>query len=174
MAALGNKNDPWRNLSNGQHPFASPQELLEAAQGYFAWCDEHPLLEEETTAYQGDVTRFDKKKVRPYTLKGMAVYLNIAVKKLEKYRLDDSGFAPAMELVDQVMYTQKFEHAAAGIMNSNFISRDLGLAEKQEITGKDSGPIQVEEISARERVNSKLASLATRISADRDTGEPQQ
>jgi hypothetical protein len=101
----------------------------------------------------------------------MAVYLNVAVGKLERYKLDLDGLASAMELIDQVIYTQKFEHAAVGIMSATFIARDIGLADKQEITGGNGGPIQVEEVSARERVNGKLASLAARVTADRASSE---
>jgi hypothetical protein len=166
-----NNTKSWRNISNGAHPFTTSQELLAAAADYFQWCDNHPILEEDVAVYQGDITRYTKNKIRPYTLKGMAVYLNVAVCKLERYKLDLEGLASAMELIEQVIYTQKFEHAAVGLMNATFIARDIGLADKQEITGINGGPIQLEEISARERVNSKLASLAARITTDRVAGE---
>lgn len=42
-----------------------------------------------------------------------------------------------------------------------------------EMSGPDGKPIQTEEVSARERVNSKLARIATRSAADGDTGEPE-
>jgi hypothetical protein len=108
---------------------------------FFQWCDDHPLLEEDVAVYQGDVTRFDKKKVRPYTLRGLAIYLNISVARLERYRAGITEFSTAMELIDQIIHTQKFENAAAGILNASIISRDLGLADKQELTGANGADL---------------------------------
>lgn len=44
---------------------------------------------------------------------------------------------------------------------------------KAEVTGKDGGPIQSEEVSARDRIARRLASLATRGDQTGDIGEPQ-
>ena len=33
----------------------------------------------------------------------------------------------------QIIYTQKFEGSAAGLLNPNIIARDLGLNDKQEL-----------------------------------------
>jgi len=158
-----NSTKAWRNLSNGPHPFATAAELRTAATEYFQWCDDHPLLEEDVAVYQGDVTRFDKKRVRPYTLRGLAIYLNVSVGRLERYRTDIADFVVAMELIDQVIYTQKFEHAAAGLLNASLISRDLGLADKQELTGANGGPIQTEEVlNDAATFASRMARLAAR------------
>ena len=162
----------WRNLSNGSHPFATAADLRKAATEYFEWCDDHPLLEEDTAVYQGDVTRFDKKKVRPYTLRGFAIYLNVAVGQLERLRGDTGDLGTAMQLIEQVIYTQKFENAAAGILNAAIISRDLGLADKQELSGVDGGPIQTEEVSNDAATfTSRMARLAARSLSAGGDGE---
>ena len=41
-----------------------------------------------------------------------------------------------------------------------------------EVTGADGGPIQTEEVTARDRIRSRIASLAARSAEDADTGEP--
>ena len=162
----------WRNLSNGSHPFTTAAELRTAAMEFFQWCDDHPLLEEEVAVYQGDVTRFDKTKVRPYTLRGLAIYLNISVSRLERYRAGIPEFVLAMELIDQIIHTQKFENAAAGILNASIISRDLGLADKQELTGANGGPIQTEEVSNDAATfASRMARLAARSLPGDGAGE---
>ncbi|MDC9826565.1 terminase small subunit, partial [Devosia sp. ZB163] len=43
--------------------------------------------------------------------------------------------------VDEIIRAQKFEGAAAGLLNPNIIARDLGLADKQELTGKGGSPL---------------------------------
>lgn len=38
--------------------------------------------------------------------------------------------------MEEIIRTQKFEGASADLLNPNIIARDLGLAEKQEHSGK--------------------------------------
>ncbi|SFE41875.1 hypothetical protein SAMN04488523_10749 [Sulfitobacter brevis] len=51
------------------------------------------------------------------------------------------------QTVDDVIYTSKFEGAAAGLLNSNLISRELGLTDRQEFTGKDGRAIRTIDVS---------------------------
>lgn len=44
---------------------------------------------------------------------------------------------------------------------------------KAEVTGKDGGPIQSEEVTARERIARRIAGIAGRTAAAGDTGEPE-
>lgn len=46
------------------------------------------------------------------------------------------------------------------------------LSEKHEHTGKDGGPIQTEEVSARDEINRRIAGLVTRGGQDSDTVKP--
>lgn len=121
--------------------FDNPQDFLNAAIDYFEWVDDHPLLEENASVYKGEVTRYAIRKTRPYTKKGLATYLGIPDGRIDIYR-KTPGWEETIEMVEQAIYTQKFEHAAAGLMNASIISRDLGLAEKTEIGGiKDAPPV---------------------------------
>jgi hypothetical protein len=43
--------------------------------------------------------------------------------------------------VDEIIRTQKFQGAAADLLNPNIIARDLGLSEKSEITGANGAPL---------------------------------
>lgn len=43
------------------------------------------------------------------------------------------------------------------------------LVERNEHTGKDGGPIQTEEVSARDEINRRIAGLASRTGQDKDT-----
>ena len=46
-----------------------------------------------------------------------------------------SVFKTITAQIKQIIRTQKFEGASAGFLNANIIARDLGLTDKQEITG---------------------------------------
>ena len=53
------------------------------------------------------------------------------------------------------------------------IGRHLAMfVDRQEHTGKDGGPIQTEEVSARERIAGRIASAAARMRASKYPGEP--
>ncbi len=49
--------------------------------------------------------------------------------------------------VDEIIRTQKFQGASADLLNANIIARDLGLADKTELTGKDGGPVRLTNMS---------------------------
>ena len=151
----------------------TPQDFLDDCAEYFDWCEEHPLLEDKLFQFQGDVVRDSVSKVRPFTKKGLLNHVGLAESRYNSYKEQGREWSDAVELVEQFIYTQKFENAAAGLLNASIISRDLGLAEKSEVTGANGGPIQTEEVSARERVASKLASLAKRGGTVGDTSDPE-
>ena len=121
--------------------FLAPAKLLEAAAEYVKWCEETPLLEEVINHYKGQVIRTNVAKVRPLTMKGLGNFIGLSPAQIKKYAERGEDWAEVVELIEQVIYTQKFENAAAGLLNSTIISRDLGLAEKQELSAPD-GPIE--------------------------------
>lgn len=55
------------------------------------------------------------------------------------------GFGSVTTRAEEIIRRQKFEGAAAEFLNANIIARDLGLADKSELTGKDGGAIEVKE-----------------------------
>lgn len=131
-------------LDNRKVVLEEPLDFLKAAVDYFRWAEEHPLLEEKVFQYQGEIIRDDSAKMRAFTKEGLAAKLRIPVSRLEAYknRDEESGWPQAVQLVEQIIYEQKFTGAAAGLLNSSLVSRDLGLADKQELTGKDGEPLQ--------------------------------
>lgn len=154
--------------------YLTPGDLLNAAADYFQWCEDHPVLEEQVNVWQGEATRTDIKKVRAFTSKGLATFLGITYARLKGYSRNGEAWSDVLEYIDQVIYTQKFEQAAAGQLNATMISRDLGLADKQEVTGVDGGPIQTEALSARERISSQLTELASRTTNKETSNEDQE
>lgn len=137
-------NEFWRaRSSHGRKPIFPDQEALWAAcVEYFEWVDANPLKESQAFAYQGEVKTHEIPKMRAMTLAGLCIFLDINRCTWDEYRTRD-GFTEVTTRVDEIIRSQKFEGAAAGLLNANIIARDLGLAEKNELTGKGGDPVQI-------------------------------
>jgi hypothetical protein len=127
--------------SHGRKPvFPIPEALWEAAQEYFAWVEENPLYEAKAFAYQGEVTIKDVHKMRAMTIGGLCIFLDISRQAWGEYCTRE-GFGDTTANIQEVIRTQKFEGASADLLNANIIARDLGLADKTELTGEGGKPL---------------------------------
>lgn len=122
--------------------YDTPDQLLRSAISYLQWCDKYPLQSEELFHYKGMVKRSHSKKMRAPTRKGLGTFLGLTEAKLNKLRAQGDDWEDAMQLIEQALFTHKFEGAAAGLLNAGIVSRELGLAERSEITGRDGEPLQ--------------------------------
>jgi hypothetical protein len=135
----------WKlRKSHGRNKiFETPEDLLEKACEYFEWCDDNPLYEFD---YRGkDIIPVNIPKMRPYTQSGLDIFLGIS--SLQYYRAGGDGYEEYKEvvgLIDNIIYTQKFEGAAVGFFHHALIARDLGMADKKELSGDGGGPIKTE------------------------------
>ena len=171
---LGNKMDYSQllNLKNNRTLYLTAQDFLNDCASYFTWAQEHPLQEEKVFQFQGEIVRADIGKVRAFSKRGLCNHLGVPEKRLESYVTRGDEWAEAVEIVEQIIFTQKFENAAANLLNSAVIIRDLGMADKQEFSGPNGDPIQTQEVSARDKINRRIAGLATRMGEDADTSGP--
>lgn len=137
-------NQFWKQRSShGRKPiFPDPETLWEACCEYFDWVEQNPLLEAQAFAYQGDVKLQELPKMRAMTLSGLCIFLDIDRTTWAEYRARE-GFSLITTRVEEVVRTQKFEGASAGLLNANIIARDLGLADKSELSGPDGAPIPI-------------------------------
>jgi hypothetical protein len=115
--------------------FESPDVLWEAAVNYFKWCDENPWVKNEpirSGPKAGDIIAIPT--ARPYTQKGLEIHLGIHADTYRKYRSKEGyeEYWDTVEMIDKIIYTQKFEGAAVGNFNANIIGKDLGLIAKSE------------------------------------------
>ena len=123
-------------------PFASPEDMWLAACEYFEWMESRPLYEARPFHYQGHVNIKNIPKRRPYTIGGLLLFFDISIYVYTQYRRDRGPeFAAMTDKIDSIIFTQKFEGAAADLFNASIIARDLGLKEHSEITGANDGPI---------------------------------
>ena len=123
--------------SHGRKPkFASPEILHTACMEYFEWVEENPLYEAKAFAYQGQVTVEYLPKMRAMTIAGLCLFLDIDNSTWFDYKAKPD-FSNVCEAVEKAMYQQKFTGASADLLNASIIARDLGLADKQDLTSSD-------------------------------------
>ena len=70
-------------------------------------------------------------KVRAFTQSGLCSFLSISPQTFDNYG-KRQDFLEIYSRVKNLIFSQKFENAAAGQLNANIIARDLGLADKKE------------------------------------------
>jgi hypothetical protein len=160
--------------SHGAKPkFATADALWSACCEYFEWVEANPLYEDRLVTFQGSATHEPVAKMRAMTIQGMCIFLDVTHDTWIEWRKSRPDLSEVISRAEGIIYQQKFSGAAADLLNANIIARDLGLADKSELTGKDGGPIQTEVTSAREILASKLARLASAGGAPEDTGKPE-
>ncbi len=134
-----------KNPTRGRPPkFIDPRELWQACCEYFEWVDSHPLSDLKAYTYKGQIKSVNVPKMRPYTLTGLCLYLNLTLEGWRYYRKSKKEFLGVSERAEMVIYCQKFEGAAVGFFNANIIARDLGLNEVVEISDPRRRPRQTE------------------------------
>jgi hypothetical protein len=130
--------------SHGRKPiFASPEQLEAACLEYFEWTEQNPLYEDRLVTFQGTATHEPVAKMRAMTLDGLCLFLDIDRTTWRAYA-EREGFSPVTHAIELSIRQQKFAGAAADLLNANIIARDLGLADKAELTGKDGEPLMSE------------------------------
>src|SRR6185295_4467115 len=139
-APIGNRFWELRSKHGRDKLFESPKMLWEACCEYFKWCAENPLYESKAFAYQGEITTAEIPKMRAMTLSGLCFYLNCNEAYFRTFKsqlpVDEQDFNTVISEIESVIYNQKFQGAAADLLNANIIARDLGLSEKTDFTSK--------------------------------------
>lgn len=137
MCAAPKGNKFWMNATATGRPakFDSPQQLWELACDYFEETIKNPLKEQKVF---GTGKRMTVKVMRPFTIKGLCIHLNIGDNTWHRYRRADDykDFWDVTERIENIIYVQKFEGASANLLNQNIIARDLGLVDKTDITSR--------------------------------------
>lgn len=156
LFAPGNEFWKMRSSFGALANFHSAEALWQACTEYFQWCEDNPLYEDAVFAYKGDISHEPIAKMRAMTIGSMCIFIGISYQNWVEYRTRDH-FKAVTSLVDEIIKAQKFQGAAAGLLNPTVIIRDLGIADKSEVTGADGAPL----LDA-ERFTSSIASLVAR------------
>lgn len=147
----GNKIWERRTKIGREAIFATPEAMWNAAVEYFEDCHKNPLKE---LVYIGGKRRVNY-KMRAMTMTGLCLFLGVNTVYFNRFKkakeeiilANEAGnaldlanaFCQVIEDIEQTVFTQKFEGAAAGFLNANIISRDLGLLDKKELDHKNNG-----------------------------------
>lgn len=135
--------------SHGRAPkFETADDLTDACEEYFNWAHDNPLMKDQLVTFQGSAKHEPVAMMRAMTMKGLCLFLDVSEEtwrgwKTEGHDLHRPDLVQVIKWAEAVIWQQKFEGAAADLLNQNIIARDLGLAEKKELTGADGGPMEV-------------------------------
>ena len=124
-------NQFWKmRETHGRNPiFETPEQLWVAACEYFQWVENNPLLEEKIFHAQGIITKGTVTKMRAMTIRAMCFFIGLSRQGWQEYS-EKPDFSDIVKEIEDVIYSQKFEGAAADMLNSNIIARELGLSDK--------------------------------------------
>lgn len=141
--------------------FDTPEDLWKGALEYFRHVDKNPFFMAEQVKqpgkgyvdsegeYVAPEYIISLPKLKPYTLKGLCLFLHCNVGYFSDFKKSLSGkedqksldFSEVIRAIEETVYNQKFSGAAAGFFNSNLIARELGLVDKTEV--KQQGSLEI-------------------------------
>ena len=142
-------NSFWMARStHGRNPtFKNANDLWDACVQYFIWVEDNPLTEKKLFSFQGFVHSGQIDKIRAMTIGGLCIFLDICRNTWTNYKSKEGktdkekklaeDFLRVTSKVEEIIKSQKFEGAAADLLNANIIARDLGLKDKQDLSSED-------------------------------------
>lgn len=141
----GNRFWEARSSAGPKPKFADGEQLWAACLEYFQWVEDNPLYEAKPFAFQGTVTLTKVPKMRAMTIGGLCLFLDVSQRQWQEWRETRPDLSPVMTQAEAIIYQQKFTGAAADMLNPNIIARDLGLADKSEVSGAVSITVSAED-----------------------------
>lgn len=136
-APKGNRFWELRSKHGRDKLFATPELLWQAACEYFKWCQDNPLYETKVFNYQGEIVMAEVPKIRAMTISGLCFYLHCNEGYFRTFKIQlpegEKDFNAIISEIESVIYNQKFQGAAADLLNSNIIARELGLSDNQKV-----------------------------------------
>lgn len=158
-APKGNQFWKARSKHGRDKIFANADILFKAAIEYFTWVSKNPL--EKAIIYQGEIAAKPEGLMRAMTIKGFCVFLGVNSKYFNDFEAnldlsteEGKDFSEVINRIKDIIDTQKFEGASAGLLNPNIIARDLGLTDKQAIEHDVTDSMAERIIRARKREQS--------------------
>ena len=130
--------------AGGRPPkFKTPEELQEKAEGYFQYCDTHPIevwqrkaAAANQSAKNGSGVKSDEGTMyirRPYTLDGLGLWCGISSwKEYRSYHADDE-FSAVIRALEARVRDQQVSGAVVGMYNANLVARLNGISESVQV-----------------------------------------
>lgn len=147
-APAGNDFYKMVQAPTGRPPkYDSAKELWSKAIDYFNWVSENPLYELKIFQYQGEIVEKEMPKMRAMTETAFCLFAGISTETFRSYKKPNpdqiEDFFGVSQRIADIIYSQKFEGAAADFLNANIIGRELGLVDKSEAELKIPGAIRI-------------------------------
>lgn len=127
-------NQFWKYCFNPGAPrkYKGPEALWEDCVKYFEWVEANPLKVERHVTYQGDAKPYWEKRPRAMLNTELCGFLNINTDTWANWRKTRDDLSEIIRRVDDIIWEQKFQGAAADLFNSNIIAQQLGLKTRTE------------------------------------------
>lgn len=131
-------NQLWKQATKSGRPrkYDNPEDLWSDCVKYFEWVENNPIYEDKLVIFQGNATHEPLAKMRAMTETGLFIFLGMSESTWYEYKANPV-FSEVARNAANVIRQQKFEGAAADMLNANIIARDLGLSDKQDHTSSD-------------------------------------
>lgn len=137
---LGNKFWMLRSTHGREKIFSSGEMIMAAFTEFMDHIYSQPLIEHDFVGK--DATEVNKDKYRTPTWSRFAVFCHVNtgyfrdLRSQVKVKNDElsKGISVAIACVDDVLYSEKYEHAAAGFISASLIGKDIGIDKTDEPT----------------------------------------
>ena len=135
------KNEFWKaRLKSGRDKiFQTPDNLWTAALEYFQWVQDNPLHKSDAIKSgdrAGEIIQIPVE--RPMTIQGLCIFLDVDMDTFNNYGSNQKPWKDFFGIVGrirEVIRDQKLAGAIIGKYNANIVARELGLADKKEVSG---------------------------------------
>ena len=161
-APKGNEFWKARSKHGRDKIFSSPKALWNAANEYFQWNTDNPLYTNEVVRTGQDAGKLlPIPLMRAMTLDGLCTFLDIDTDTFRNYATKEEykDFFDVSTRIRQIIDDQKFQGAAAGMLNANIIARDLGLTDKKDLSSSDGSMTPQPTIIVKEELKDQLDKL---------------
>lgn len=133
--------EPKKDFSNFSHLYRkkfsdivgtkqlSNAQLFELVVAYFAWAEKNPLNTPETANFQGRVYQGEAKKIRPFTLTSLCLFVGVTAMTWREWKKDDSDEErqTVIAFAESIIREQKYTAAMVGAFNPQFVLKDLDM-----------------------------------------------
>jgi hypothetical protein len=119
----------------GSVRISDPRVLYEHCLRYFDWASDN-ALHEGRLGVKNEVV-YAVPKMRPFSVKALCVFCGWSPKTWRQWRETREDLEDVIEWAESVIETQKFEGAAAGLLNASVVMRDIGLKEQIDHSSED-------------------------------------
>lgn len=121
------------------------KQLFQLVVGYFSWAEANPLNTPETANFQGRVYQGEAKKIRPFTITSMCLFIGVTPKTWREWKGSgaDEERQDIIAFAENIIHEQKYSAAMVGTFNPQFVMKDLDMdVSTVRNVGDPSNPIR--------------------------------